>query len=234
VYRIVGEAPPQRAGGTGGGGRGGASAADRGPQAVALDGVESMWARAESQVDGWRSITVRLPMSVGAPVAFTIDRGEAGQPQKRSTLTLDGSTGEAARWEPFSSLTPGRRLRSVLRFAHTGEVWGLAGQTIAGLVSAGGAVLVYTGISLATRRLWAAFAAPRHCGSFGEPRRSAPAFRLARRRAWRRLRSSTGGVVDSYAADSTTSVSSSNPDRSPRKRHERASSGRPERTDTIM
>ena len=35
----------------------------------------------------------------------------------------------------------GRRLRTWLRFAHTGEVYGLVGQTIAGLVSFGGAVL---------------------------------------------------------------------------------------------
>ena len=137
---------------------------------------------------------------------FTIDRGEAGQPQKRGTLTVNAPTGEVVRWEPFSSLTPGRRLRSILRFGHTGEVLGLVGQTIAGLASLGGAVLVYTGISLAIRRLW----------------------------AWRRLRSSAGVVVATYAADSTTSVSSSNPDRSPRNRHERPSSGRPPRTDTIM
>ena len=168
-----------------------------------------MWARAESQVEGWKSIAVRLPASAGAPVVFTINRGEAGQPQKRATLTLDGSTGEVTRWEPFSSLTPGRRLRSILRFAHTGEVLGLAGQTIAGLVSAGGAVLVYTGISLAVRRLWAAFAA----SSSWQLRRASP---------------------KRYAPGSIATVSSSNPDRSSRSRHERPSSERPARTDTIM
>ena len=55
--------------------------------------------------------------------------------------------------ESFDDLGPGRRLRSWLRFAHTGEIYGLPGQTVAGLVSAGGAVLVYTGIALALRRL---------------------------------------------------------------------------------
>ena len=40
-----------------------------------------------------------------------------------------------------------------MRFAHTGEVLGIPGQTIAGLVSAGGAVLVWTGMALAWRRL---------------------------------------------------------------------------------
>jgi len=40
-----------------------------------------------------------------------------------------------------------------LRFGHTGEVFGLAGQTVAGLASLGALVLGYTGLSLAIRRL---------------------------------------------------------------------------------
>jgi len=231
VYRIAGESPPaQRAGGPGGGGRGGGPDAGRRPPAQVV--ADSMWARAESQVEGWKSIAVRLPASAGAPVVFTINRGEAGQPQKRATLTLDGSTGEVTRWEPFSSLTPGRRLRSILRFAHTGEVLGLAGQTIAGLVSAGGAVLVYTGISLAVRRLWAAFAA----SSSWQLRRASPkrARVPSSAEAGRRLRSGAGAPQERYAPGSIATVSSSNPDRSSRSRHERPSSERPARTDTIM
>jgi hypothetical protein len=68
---------------------------------------------------------------------------------------LDRATGEVARWEPFLSYTRGRQLRSILRFAHTGEVAGIVGQTIAGLVSTGGAVLVITGLALAIRRFLA-------------------------------------------------------------------------------
>lgn len=44
------------------------------------------------------------------------------------------------------------RLRAYLRFAHTGEVFGLARQTIAGLASLGAVVLGYTGLSLPIRR----------------------------------------------------------------------------------
>ena len=36
--------------------------------------------------------------------------------------------------------------------SHTGEVYGLAGQTVAGAVSLGGAALVWTGMALALRR----------------------------------------------------------------------------------
>jgi len=56
------------------------------------------------------------------------------------------------RYETFDSQGPGRRLRTLMRFAHTGEVLGWPGQTIAGLASAGAVVLVWTGIALALRR----------------------------------------------------------------------------------
>ena len=63
--------------------------------------------------------------------------------------------GDLVSYESFASQTPARRLRSIMRFAHTGEVLGFAGQTVAGLATAGGTVLVYTGIALAFRRLGA-------------------------------------------------------------------------------
>ena len=78
--------------------------------------------------------------------------GSGGEPQKRGTLTLDRVTGAVVKWETFASNSLGRRAADVLRFAHTGEVLGLPGQTIAGIASAGGAVLVYTGLALSLRR----------------------------------------------------------------------------------
>ena len=93
-----------------------------------------------------------MPPDAGAPLAFTIDRGSGGEPHKRGTLTVDAASGAIVDWEPFSSNSPGRRLRTILRFAHTGEVLGLPGQTIAGLASAGGVFLVYTGLALSLRR----------------------------------------------------------------------------------
>jgi uncharacterized iron-regulated membrane protein len=105
-------------------------------------------------VPDWRSITLRLPASADAPAIFAIDSGNGGQPQLRSTLTLDGMTGEIVRWEPFERQSLGRRLRSWTRFTHTGEYYGVIGQTLAGLVSAGAVILVFTGLSLALRRFF--------------------------------------------------------------------------------
>lgn len=150
VYRIVGETPP--------------APRSNQPSTAALandqtaTNLNSAWLRAEQQIGDWRSITLQLPATASAPFTFNIDRGNGGQPQKRAQLVLDRATGETVRWEPFSSYTKGRQLRSILRFAHTGEVLGIIGQTIAGLVSTGGSVLVLTGLALVIRRFLAWFA----------------------------------------------------------------------------
>jgi len=122
------------------------------PVTVLLAGVDALVERAESRLPGWRSITLQIPGSATDPVTFTIDRGDGGQPQKRAQLVLDRATGDEVKWETFADNSRGRRARSILRFAHTGEVAGIVGQTIAGLVTAGSVVLVWTGIALAIRR----------------------------------------------------------------------------------
>jgi uncharacterized iron-regulated membrane protein len=71
----------------------------------------------------------------------------------RSTLTLDGTSGADLRWEPYVASSAGQKLRGWIRFAHTGELGGVAGEAVASVASAGGAFLVYTGVSLALRRL---------------------------------------------------------------------------------
>jgi len=148
VYRIAGETPPApRANQP-------APTRDNAAQPT-FENLNSAWARAEQQVSDWRTISLQLPTAAAAPLTFNIDSGTGGQPQKRAQLVLDRATGNVVRWEPFSSYTRGRQLRSILRFAHTGEVVGVIGQTIAGLVSTGGAVLVVTGLALAIRRLLA-------------------------------------------------------------------------------
>jgi uncharacterized iron-regulated membrane protein len=146
VYRAYGEAPPAPA-----------AAAARGESrsgGAPINGaaLETMIVTAAAQMPDWKTISVALPAPDAPRVVLTVDAGDGGQPHKRATLTLDRRTGDVVRWEPFSSQSPGRRARTWLRFAHTGEVYGLVGQTIAGLLSAGGAVLVWTGLALAWRR----------------------------------------------------------------------------------
>jgi uncharacterized iron-regulated membrane protein len=160
VYRAVGEEPPPPAGGreagpgrVGGPGRAnGPGGRQQGPAPASLGGLDQLMVRAQEHVPGWRTVNLRIPVSPTALAVFTIDRGDGGQPQLRSTLTLDRRNGDVVAYEAFSDLTMGRRIRNVMRFAHTGEALGVPGQTIAGLASTGGVVLVYTGVALAWRR----------------------------------------------------------------------------------
>jgi uncharacterized iron-regulated membrane protein len=175
VYRVVGEEPPRPPGPPAaaqrgprseqGGPRGESAARSEGrrregasgerparaPEPIVFDGLNAAYTHAIA-IDGWRTIGLRLPQSEQSSITVTVDEGSGGQPQRRSTLTVSRATGAVEKTETFADLSLGRRLRSWLRFAHTGEYYGLPGQTVAGIVSAGGVVLVYTGIALALRR----------------------------------------------------------------------------------
>lgn len=150
VYRVAGNAPP--AGQGGGSPAPGRNTAPADPS-VASAAIEPLRAAAERQLPGWRSIRAQLGSVGSEPVRFTIDRGTGGEPHKRAELALVPGTGVVDRWEPFAAGSPGRRARSILRFAHTGEVLGIPGQVVAGLASVGGVMLVWTGFALALRRL---------------------------------------------------------------------------------
>ncbi len=140
-------------------GRRGPGARDRGPAGLPeppadlnLAGFDKLLAQAEQHVTVWKTISLRLPASNDAPVSFLIDQGMGGQPHLRSTLTLNRQTAEVAKWETFSDGSRGQRLRSLLRFIHTGVAGGFTGQTIAGVVSLGACFLVWTGLALTWRR----------------------------------------------------------------------------------
>ncbi len=119
VYRLSGsELPPAN-----GGARGAASPerssgngrrAHGGEPAPQLD---ALWDRAEHQVAGWQSVTLRMPPSGRGPFPFTIDTGSGGRPRSTGAVNARGHA-EVVRWEPFSSYNTGRRARSWLRFLH--------------------------------------------------------------------------------------------------------------------
>ena len=163
LYRTFGDKPPTAPAPPAGGQR--AQSASHTPDAPTVPArIDAMLASAKQKSPDWRSITVTIPRTPSAPVSFAIDRGTGGEPHKRATLTLDPVTGAEQRWQTFASLSAGQRARAVVRFGHTGEILGVLGQTIAGLVSLGAMVMVWTGISLAIRRL----AAWRRRGTAGE------------------------------------------------------------------
>jgi uncharacterized iron-regulated membrane protein len=101
----------------------------------------------------WRTISLAVGHNAGAPVSVSIETGTGGQPQKRTQYLLNPDNGEVIKAIRFTDGSLGQRLRAFVRFGHTGEYGGLAGQAIAALCSLGACVLVYTGFALAIRRL---------------------------------------------------------------------------------
>lgn len=144
AYRLVGDVP-------GGTAPPPPPPAAPGPPPTLAD-AERLLPAAVARQEGWRTVTVSLP-DVGDRIRFTLDAGTGAQPRKRATLTLSATSGEVVEWAPFESLSPGRRFRAMLRYAHTGEAWGWIGQTVAGLASLAGVILVWTGTALGLRRL---------------------------------------------------------------------------------
>lgn len=114
--------------------------------------LDPLWLTAEQQMPTWGTIAVRIPARMQGPASFTITDAAHWNRFGRSQLTMDPATGAVVRWEPYSDITRGQRWRGWARFAHTGELGGLAGQVIAGAASAGAVVLVWSGFSLALRR----------------------------------------------------------------------------------
>jgi uncharacterized iron-regulated membrane protein len=142
--RAEGKAPRERQGRTGEAGEAGPT-----PQRASL---EALFAVAVQQAPHWRSMTVRVPPRSAPQLTVTLEEAKALHPYPRSILTLDAVTAAVVQWEPYASYNLGRTLRAWVRPVHTGEAGGMVGQMVAALASAGGVVLVWTGLALAWRR----------------------------------------------------------------------------------
>ena len=147
-----------RGGGRGGRGNRGGGESRQLPSAEELAerfaGLDRGFQVAADHSPGWQRIAVRLPRGPEAPLEFEVDRGHGRQPQLRSSLTLDRQTFEVAEQTGYADQPRASKVRGFIRFGHTGEIGGWIGQTIAGLASAAGAVLVYTGFALSYRRFF--------------------------------------------------------------------------------
>lgn len=147
VQRLAGSTPDRA------GGRPGGAMSEASSGAPSLSGLDRAWARAEAEVPGWQTLTVRVPAAPEAPWAFSIDTSTgARRPDTRTQLTVDRATATILKRDGYDAVPAGRRAIGWLRFIHTGEAFGLAGQTVAGLASLAGVMLSWTGVALALRR----------------------------------------------------------------------------------
>lgn len=123
----------------------------KGRPTVAPHNLDSLIDLARVQIPVWESVNVRFQTEMDKPVQISIT--EKSRPvRKRSVMTVNPSSGDIKKWEPYSEQSLGRRLRGWVKPLHTGEAAGLAGQTMSSLAAFGWIVLVYTGFALAWRR----------------------------------------------------------------------------------
>ncbi len=146
VYRAFGSTPPKQ--------QQPANERSGGKLDLALLDRLSTAARAESArlAPQWKSLSVRLPLSSKGPVAFALDEGNGGRPDKRSQLMIDPKTARLVEHKTYAGQEAGQQARAWLRWIHTGEAGGIPGQFVAMLASAAAVVLAYTGLALALRR----------------------------------------------------------------------------------
>jgi uncharacterized iron-regulated membrane protein len=123
-----------------------------GASAVSLDSLLSTVKRA---YPGWYTIVTPMPSEDAAQAAMTVDESIGGRPQYRTALWLNRASGQIVSVRAFSDEGRGRRWRSFVRTAHTGEYFGVFGQLIAGIASFASVVLVATGLLLSWRRFGA-------------------------------------------------------------------------------
>jgi uncharacterized iron-regulated membrane protein len=72
----------------------------------------------------------------------------------RRIVTVDARDGKVVRvLQGGAAQSAGQTARVWFRFVHTGEQYGVVGQTVAGIASLAACLLVYTGLALAWRRL---------------------------------------------------------------------------------
>jgi uncharacterized iron-regulated membrane protein len=140
VFRLAGESAPP---------------AGRPPGAAAgaagsVAGIDAALATVKAASPGWQTIQLQLPAAKTA--TFAVSDSHRGRPDLRRQVTVDLASSQILKNEGMEAQSPGRRVRTWLRWIHTGEAGGFAGQTVAGLASAAAAVLVWSGFALSWRR----------------------------------------------------------------------------------
>jgi uncharacterized iron-regulated membrane protein len=137
---------------SGGERRGGESrgGADAGPAFAA--NLDSTFAHAAAAAPGWQSLQLRMPPAGEARATLTASATASNRPDGRTQVTVDASTGAVVRTQPYAKLPTAQKVRAWVRPLHTGEAGGVIGQTLAGVASLSGVVLVWTGLALTWRR----------------------------------------------------------------------------------
>jgi len=114
--------------------------------------IDKQLATVKTHYPQWQNIQFSLDNMPTSSKIYNVDNGNGGEPQKRVSVLIDSLNGELIEEMKFEQKSTYSKLRSYIRFGHTGEVFGIVGQTIAGIASLLACLLVYTGAMLSWRR----------------------------------------------------------------------------------
>lgn len=114
--------------------------------------MQQVFDEIQREANGWRSIRIVLPEAGDHKIEAIVDFSDGGRPDQQAAMEFDRASGNLVRFTTFSSFSLGKQLRSFVKYVHTGEAGGWAGETLAGLTSLACCVLVWTGLAMALRR----------------------------------------------------------------------------------
>lgn len=130
------------------------------PDAPRLD-LAVAAARVQNAHPDWTRLTVRegyarKPAGATAPepITATVRLREGAPDFAPLQLVLNPYDGEILSRTGYAEQSTGRKVRTWLRYLHTGEALGWPGKLVAAVASLGGVLLVYTGFALAWRRFF--------------------------------------------------------------------------------
>lgn len=115
-------------------------------------GADAAMALAAKTHPDWQRMSVDTPASASAPIKITVDAGNGRQVQHQTVLTIARPAPRIIRTSGWGEATRDRQVRTVIRFGHTGELFGALGLLLAVLACVAGAVLSVTGGLLSWRR----------------------------------------------------------------------------------
>jgi uncharacterized iron-regulated membrane protein len=100
----------------------------------------------------WQTIQISMPK--GETAQFAVSMSHRGRPDLRRQVTVDLATSAITKNEGMESQSTGRKIRTFVRWVHTGEALGWFGQALMGLAALSAIILVWTGFALSWRRFF--------------------------------------------------------------------------------
>lgn len=125
-----------------------------GLKAESLSTLQDAFNAARASNENWTKIFIFIHPEPEIPIVrLMVSDGAGVLPKDSTTVVFDRLKQSIVEIQKFEDWSAAEQARMWIRFVHTGEQYGVVGQTIAGLAALAACFLVYTGLALSYRRL---------------------------------------------------------------------------------